>query len=139
MHRLINASARRKWLIGVILAAALLTGCSRITNETKSGTGSGQKTSADGLQPDDRPATATVDITIENFAYVPADITVAPGTRVTWTNKDDAPHTATSTEDKFRSEALDTGDKYSHVFEEKGDFAYFCALHPQMKARIRVQ
>ncbi|MEP6849407.1 MAG: cupredoxin family copper-binding protein [Acidobacteriota bacterium] len=89
----------------------------------------------------DATAKNEVDITIENFAFSPSDITIAVGTKVTWINKDEAPHTATSTspEKKFNSGGMDTNDKFSFTFNEKGDFPYFCALHPQMKANIKVK
>ena len=84
---------------------------------------------------------AEVQIVIENFAFSPSDVTIAPGTKVTWINKDEAPHTATSTgpDKKFNSGGLDTDDKFSFVFNDKGDYPYFCALHPQMKATIKVK
>jgi plastocyanin len=84
-------------------------------------------------------AAAEREIKIENFVFEPAELTVAPGTRVTWVNKDEAPHTATSIDDKFNSGGLDTDDRYTFVFNEKGDFPYFCALHPQMKALVKVR
>lgn len=91
-------------------------------------------------QPDsDQPGKGEVQIVIENFVYSPADVTVAPGTKVTWINKDEAPHTATSTDNKFSSGGLDTGDKFSFVFNDKGDYPYFCTLHPHMKAVIKVK
>ena len=82
-----------------------------------------------------------VQIVIENFSFSPSDVTIAPGTKVTWINKDEAPHTATSTspDKKFNSGGLDTDDKFSFVFNDKGDYPYFCALHPQMKATIKVK
>ena len=87
----------------------------------------------------DPPATNEVQIVIENFAFVPSELTIAPGTKVTWINKDEAPHTATSTEKKFNSGGLDTDDKFSFVFNDKGEFPYFCALHPHMTATITVK
>jgi plastocyanin len=78
-------------------------------------------------------------IVIDNFTYSPSDVTIAPGTKVTWINKDEAPHTATSTDKKFNSGGLDTDDEFSFVFNDKGDYSYFCALHPQMKATIQVK
>lgn len=78
-------------------------------------------------------------ITIENFDFVPAEVTISPGTRVTWVNRDDAPHTATSYENKFNSGGLDTGDKFSFVFDNTGDYTYFCLLHPHMRAVIKVR
>ena len=58
-----------------------------------------------------------------------------------WINKDEAPHTATSTDtpQKFNSGGLDTDDKFSFVFKDKGEYPYFCALHPHMKASITVK
>jgi len=89
--------------------------------------------------PDEGPVSAEIEIKIEDYVFVPAEATIAPGTRVTWVNKDEDPHTATSTDDRFGSDGLDTGDKYSFVFREKGDFSYYCALHPHMKGVIKVQ
>jgi plastocyanin len=89
-------------------------------------------------QPDTESA-GGVQISIENFDFVPAEVTISPGTRVTWVNRDDAPHTATSYENKFNSGGLDTGDKFSFVFDNTGDYSYFCLLHPHMRAVIRVR
>ena len=96
------------------------------------------KSSAAG-NPAEKPGVNEVQIVIENFAFVPSEITIAPGTKVTWINKDEAPHTATSTDKKFASAGLDTDDKYSFVFNDKGEFPYFCALHPHMTASITVK
>ena len=82
---------------------------------------------------------AEVQIVIDNFVFTPSDVTVAPGTKVTWINKDDAPHTATSVDKKFNSGGLDTDDKFSFVFNDKGEYPYICTLHPQMKASIKVK
>lgn len=91
----------------------------------------------------DNKTAATADaanqITIQNFAFKPANLTVAAGTKVTWTNKDSEPHTATATDKRFVSNALDTGDQFSFVFTDKGDYSYFCTLHPQMKGKITVK
>jgi plastocyanin len=88
---------------------------------------------------DYQPAKGEVVVEIEDFVFKPAEITVAPGTKVTWINKDEAPHTATSNDKAFNSGGLDTDDKFSFVFNEKGEFPYFCALHPHMKATITVK
>ena len=87
----------------------------------------------------EQPGPNEVQIVIENFAFVPSEITITAGTKVTWINKDEAPHTATSTEKKFNSGGLDTDDKYSFVFNDKGEFPYFCTLHPHMTASITVK
>ena len=124
------------WLITILTMAIVATvilssGCG--TSGQNSRAQSGSQT------PDEGPVKAEIEIRIENFVFVPAETTIAPGTRVTWVNKDDVPHTATSADDQFNSEGLDTDDKYSFVFKEKGDFPYYCALHPHMKGVIKVQ
>ena len=78
-------------------------------------------------------------IIVEKFAFAPKEITVAPGTRVTWINKDETPHTVASKEVPFTSKALDTDDKYSFTFDKPGDWSYFCTLHPFMVGTVHVK
>jgi plastocyanin len=68
-------------------------------------------------------------------------VTVAAGTRVTWVNRDDVPHTATSTArpKAFDSGTLDTDGKFSRVFADPGTYEYFCAVHPKMTGRVIVK
>lgn len=80
-----------------------------------------------------------VKVDIKEFMYGPKDLTVPVGTKVTWVNDDEIPHTVAETHKAFRSGALDTGDSYSWVFNAPGEFEYFCALHPQMIGKIVVQ
>jgi len=68
-----------------------------------------------------------------------AELTVAPGTTVTWLNGDDIPHTVVATNKAFRSRALDTEDTFSFTFTSAGEFDYFCSLHPHMTGRILVK
>ena len=81
---------------------------------------------------------AEVKIDIKEFMFAPKDLTVAVGTKVTWVNDDQIPHTVAETHKLFRSGALDTGDSYSWVFNTPGEYEYFCALHPQMLGKIVV-
>jgi len=87
------------------------------------------------------PRAAPHQIVIDNFAFQPAKLTVAAGTKVTWVNRDDVPHTATSTQKPraFDSGALDTDDTFAHVFTVPGTYEYFCAVHPHMTAQIIVK
>jgi plastocyanin len=87
------------------------------------------------------PATAPNAVTIDNFAFGPATITVPAGTTVTWTNQDDEPHTVTSTADpkSFKSAALDTGDHFSFTFDKPGTYQYFCEIHPHMTGTVVVK
>ena len=78
-------------------------------------------------------------LTVENFNFTPADITVARGTTVTWTNNDDVEHTVTASDSSFGSKALETGDTFSFTFTQPGTYSYFCSIHPFMTGRVTVQ
>ncbi|MBS0514908.1 MAG: cupredoxin family copper-binding protein [Proteobacteria bacterium] len=83
------------------------------------------------------PATPTIDIT--KFTYAPKEITVAPGTRIVWTNRDEVPHTVTAKDKSVDSKAMDTGDKFEYTFTQEGDFEYFCVVHPFMTGVVHVR
>ena len=80
-----------------------------------------------------------VEITIDNFTFTPAVITVEPGTMVRWLNRDDIPHTVVAKSLTFKSKALDTDDSFLHKFNEVGEVDYFCSLHPHMTGRVIVR
>jgi plastocyanin len=82
---------------------------------------------------------ATNSITIDNFSFTPAALTIPAGATVTWTNRDDIPHTVVQRDQKFKSKALDTDDSFSFTFAEPGTYEYFCSLHPKMVAKIIVE
>jgi plastocyanin len=78
-------------------------------------------------------------VSIDNFTFTSAILTVKAGTTVTWTNHDDIPHSIVDKNRKiFRSKVLDTGETFSFTFLQPGDYDYFCGLHPHMTARIVV-
>jgi amicyanin len=79
------------------------------------------------------------EVKIDNFSFTPQEITVAAGTKVTWVNRDDIPHTVVSTTDAFKSKALDTDDQYSFTFDKAGTYDYFCSIHPKMTAKVIVK
>lgn len=82
---------------------------------------------------------ATVQVAIQNFAFSPQTLTVAPGTTVVWTQKDSAPHTVTSDTGAWTASAmLSSGQTFSHTFMKAGTFAYHCSVHPNMTATIVV-
>ncbi|HYA19915.1 MAG TPA: cupredoxin family copper-binding protein, partial [Burkholderiales bacterium] len=85
------------------------------------------------------PPAPTVEVNIAKFAFSPQEITVAPGTKVMWTNRDDTPHTVTSNDKSFASKGLDTDDKFEHTFASEGDFSYICTLHPFMTGVVHVR
>lgn len=81
------------------------------------------------------PATVTMD----NYAFAPADITVAPGTTVTWTNaQTDDVHSTVSKDGVWGSGTLDTGQSFDFLFTDPGDYAYVCGQHPDMQGVVHV-
>ncbi len=78
-------------------------------------------------------------ITIDSFRFTPQVLTVKAGSTVTWTNKDDVPHTIVSNAKKFRSPVLDTDGTFSYTFNDPGTYEYFCSVHPQMTGKVIVQ
>jgi plastocyanin len=91
---------------------------------------------AHGNQPSGAAATQ---VKIDNFSFGPTELTVAAGTTVQWTNRDDIPHTVVSTDGFFKSHALDTDESFSYTFEKPGTYAYFCSLHPKMTGKVIVR
>jgi plastocyanin len=84
-------------------------------------------------------AAGTSAVTIDNFAFGPATLTVARGTTVTWTNKDDEPHTVATEDKRIKSPALDTDDNFQFTFNDPGTYKYFCSIHPRMQGTVIVQ
>ena len=86
-------------------------------------------------------APAAHDVVIDDYAFGPATLTVPRGTTVTWTNKDDDPHTVVSANDPklFKSSALDTDENFSFTFNQAGTFKYFCTIHPRMQGTVVVR
>lgn len=79
-------------------------------------------------------------ISVDTFSFTPATLTVPVGAKVTWTNKDDVPHTVVSTNNAFRhSPALDTDESFSYVFAKAGTYEYYCSVHPKMVGKVVVQ
>jgi plastocyanin len=82
---------------------------------------------------------ASAEVKVDNFSFGPATLTVAVGTTVTWTNRDDIPHTVVSTDKLFKSKVLDTDEKFSFTFAKAGSYPYFCSIHPKMTGSVVVQ
>jgi plastocyanin len=83
-------------------------------------------------------AAADAIVTIKNFNFA-MDVTVTPGSTVTWTNLDGEPHTVASVDGLFRSPALDQNDSFRFTFDKPGVYKYICSIHPRMKAVITVK
>ncbi len=82
---------------------------------------------------------ADAGVKIANFIFSPQRLTVKAGTKITWTNEDDIPHTVNASNQAFKSGPLDTDQTFSFTFTTPGSFQYFCALHPRMTGTIVVE
>lgn len=142
----------------LIIAALSVAACGGGGAPPGSAASSGASTPADGgygggygtdtpsvapvaTAPPSEPAVggAVAAVSIVDYAFAPADLTVAAGTTVTWTNTDRRPHTVKSADGAFASSAtLGTGDAYAVTFEEAGTFPYVCAFHPVMTGAVTV-
>lgn len=117
---------RRVWIVALaapVVAAALLLA-------------SGSQGFAASAEQAQAPS---VEVKIDNFSFGPATLTVAVGTTVTWTNRDDIPHTVVSDDKVFKSKVLDTDEKFSYTFAKPGTYSYFCSVHPKMTGKVIVQ
>jgi plastocyanin len=105
------------------LALALLTTC---------GAGAPQSSSSGNTQSAGTTATVVIARGAPNLgsaAFGTNPLTIAPGTRVTWTNQDDMPHTATAADELWDSGLLQPGESFSFTFTGGGTFAYHCSIH----------
>jgi plastocyanin len=76
---------------------------------------------------------------IVQFAFVPASVDLAVGSRMTWTNDDPTPHTVTADDGTFDSKQLDPGASFSVVLDKAGSYSYHCEIHPTMVGTVVVQ
>lgn len=93
--------------------------------------GNSPQTPAVGSQPE-------VSVEIRDYEYFPRDLTVDAGAKVTWTNFDSAPHTATA-KGSWDTGILNEDDSATVTFGTPGQYEYFCTIHPSMKATLTVR
>lgn len=79
------------------------------------------------------------EVVIEGMQFNPATLEVNQGDTVVWTNRDFFPHNATAEDGAFRSDDLEPGQSWRFRADAKGNFPYFCSLHPTMKATLTVK
>jgi plastocyanin len=109
-------------LVGILLFRASLSPASAQREQSKSAESPNQ----------------TFNVSIIDFAFQPASLTVEVGDTVTWTNSGAANHTSTSDSGLWSSGTLAPGQSFSFTFTSVGSFAYHCAIHPGMTGTIIV-
>lgn len=80
-----------------------------------------------------------VKVSIANFAFEPAEITIAPGESVTWTNDDGAPHGLEYNDGAPGTDLLLPGASFSRRFDQPGTYDYNCSVHPYMTGHVVVR
>jgi plastocyanin len=75
-----------------------------------------------------------VTVRMEDNFFDPANITVEPGTTVTWVQSGNNPHTTTSYDGLWDSGMIEggSGGTFSFTFEEPGTYDYFCIPHESL-------
>ena len=90
---------------------------------------------------DQASAPAPPSVEIERSRYAPAELSVASGDEVEFTNLDGFDHTVTSAADspvEFDSGSFGQDETFTQRFEEPGTYDYFCEIHPTMRGTIVV-
>jgi plastocyanin len=79
-------------------------------------------------------------VVIKNFAFGPATMTVAPGTKITVVNQDRAPHTVTAVNKSFDTGTI-AGGKSGQITAPStpGTYPYICTIHPSMAGTLIVK
>jgi YVTN family beta-propeller protein len=90
-----------------------------------------------------QPATMLSDksaakVSIANFAFTPAEIAIAAGGSVTWSNDDGAPHGLQYQDGGKGTDLLLPGASFSRRFDRPGTYDYKCSVHPYMTGRVVV-
>src|SRR5580704_14908626 len=75
-------------------------------------------------------------VTIQNFAFSPATITIKAGQSITWTNEDSVGHSATADDNSWDTGVLPQGQSKTIAFAKAGTYTYHCSVHPNMKATV---
>lgn len=127
-----------KKFIGAILVLALVLGAVFISKNNQDATMDMPKQGST-KHDDTAQATATDMVTISNFKFMPATITVKKGTTVTWKNTDSIAHTVTAdTMPGPDSGLLGNDEVYSYTFDKAGTYTYNCKPHEYMKGTVVV-
>jgi plastocyanin len=130
------AKLRKHVVAALAVGALLLAGCSSSRPAAQPSVTFGSGASA---TPSGSPAAVAGDqVSIDNFAFAPATLTVKVGSTVIWTNRDEEPHTVAASDGSFHSPGMGTGATFSHTFGTAGKFDYVCSIHPMMHGTVVV-
>ena len=133
-HRLENAVQLRHLIASLAplaALAALVAGCGG-SGDTAPATQSGGSAQHAALSGDS--------VTISNFKFTPASVTVSRGARITVANHDSTAHTATADDGKsFDTGDIDPGSSATVSLSKSGTYRYHCSIHPFMHGTLVVR
>jgi len=131
----------KKIIIGVIIVLIIVLGTVYVMHKNNGMQGMNmqpasqlQSSSSSTAKPAGKNA-----VTIKNFAFSPATITIKAGQSVIWTNEDSIGHSATADDNSWDTGVLSQGQSKSITFAKAGTYTYHCSVHPNMKATVVVQ
>ena len=78
-------------------------------------------------------------VSIVDFEFKPAEIAIAAGQSVTWTNNDGAPHGLEFHDGAAGVNPLLPGAAFTRRFDKPGTYEYNCSVHPYMTGRVVVR
>lgn len=111
-----------------------------VANRSNATTATGNAAHQGGGQ---RAAAASVQggakVSIVNFAFAPAEITIDQGESVTWVNDDGAPHGLKFHDGAKGTDLLLPGASFTRRFDRPATYDYDCAVHPYMTGRVIVR
>jgi plastocyanin len=132
----------------LVLLALALASCGDDDNAESTGNGGGGGTETTATAPPSESsgnasapsgeAVRSEKVEIVDFVYDPDPTTIQAGGKVTWINRDSAPHTATADDGSFDTGTIEQGKLASETFKQPGTYTYICTIHPSMHGTVEV-
>ncbi len=136
----------RPWMIALLMSAVVATGCAAPSyggaptqpaavqpapTQAAAAEATPQLLPATGATPSAAAPAAgqSAKVSLQNFAFAPKVLTIAPGTTVEWQNDDTTAHTVTADNGSFDSGNMAQGATFKFTFAKAGTYAYYCQYH----------
>ena len=78
-------------------------------------------------------------VEIRGFKFEPRTATVGPGDVLVWKNSDIVPHTATASDKRWDSPAIEPNGEWETAVTEDMAGRYYCRFHPSMTATLDIR
>jgi plastocyanin len=122
---------RSALLISALAGAALVAACASPAAPPASSPAAESSAPAS-----EAPGAASVSIV--EFKFEPAALSVKVGDTVTWTNDGHTAHSVKWSDGEPESEHLEPGKTYARTFDRAGEYPYVCGIHATMTGTITV-